>query len=606
MDRPVIPTIQRGERIVRPVDRRPPQVQRQRPAYNEPRSWLLETPDWFTSVGPVDVSIIVPLYKSVEVVVRQIASWDLGDPTRHEIIYLDDACPQGSHAEIVPAWEARRGELAGPVGKIIRNDHNGGYGPACNAGAKFASGKYLLFLNADTTVTPDWLRPLYEFMESNPRAGLAGNMQIKVREGKTTIDSAGSEWSWVTSNFDHIGRHVYRGKTLAKPFELERCPHDLLETAEREMVTGCCFIIRADLFRRLDGFDAGFRVGYWEDSDLNLRVRREGYKIYFVPDSRIFHDVGHTKSGGHPFMAENREYFRRKWVGNGAIDKYVAPRPKPFALDSALIWRDGAGGDVLAAASVAAAIKHNHPKCRITFRTKIPHLLDGNPYIDAVTTGPSQGSFQETYDLNLAYERHPRRHMLDCFADAAGVYRPDCKLFFRAERYEPLPSNYVVIAAGVTNWAGRNWHAGKFNEVISWAKSLGFSTVAVGNSHDGRVPLCDLDYDLRGVTTLPQSAYVIRNARLFLGIDSLPMWIAQTYDVPGVAFFGSVRPEFRVAGKMRGVNAGWLPCIGCHHDQRAPAVNLPQCKMGHTFCEDEVNANMMIEAAAELLKGEAK
>jgi GT2 family glycosyltransferase/ADP-heptose:LPS heptosyltransferase len=530
------------------------------------------------------------MYRSREVIQGQIGSWDLTDcGLSQEVIYVDDSCPNESYREVLESWDRLKHLLKAPVGKIVRNDRNGGYAHACNTGAKFASGKYLIFLNADTNMTPGWVKPMVDAIEADPAVGMVGNMHLKMRNGRPSIDSAGSEWCWRVGSFEHVGRHIYHGQPLAEPMYLEGAPEDIVTPGYRDMVTGCCFLMRAELYERLGGFDTGYRVGYWEDSDLNMKVKRAGYRVLYEPRSRIYHMVGHSGSGGHAFMQNNRERFYNKWVNSGVIDEYVSQeRPIPFVLNSAYIKRAGAHGDVLVAAAVAAAIKKKHPGCVVTFDTDVPEVLRGNPHIDHVVRNyRSMVEFQVKYDLNLSYESAPKRPILDVMAEAANVDPADCEFFFHTEPYDGLPDRYVVLAAGQTAWVGRNWHADKFNEVARGLVGLGYHVVAVGNSVDATIPLPDVTLDLRGKTSIYQLGHVIKNATLFVGIDSFPMWVAQAFNVPGVSFFGCVRPELRIVrDNMVGVNAAHLPCIGCHHDQPAPATGLIHCKVGGTPCED--------------------
>lgn len=289
-------------------------------SYKKPTYSVLSVPDWFDHKNsPVDVSIIVPMYKSHEVIKKQIQSWDLvNDGLVKEAIYVDDHCPNKSHNAVLEAWGDRKNELKSPVGRIIYNHHNGGFGDACNNGADNSTGKYLLFLNADCWVTKDWVRPMYELMESDSSIGMVGNMQLN-RNGQ--IDSAGSAWNWNKKYFEHIGRNTYNGTPLTSSINLDQAPKDLLMVAERQMVTGCCFMIRRDLFLDLGGFDTElFRVGYWEDSDLCMRVKWNGYKIYYHPGSIIYHSLGHTKSMQHPYKNNNIFNFYKRWVNNGRID----------------------------------------------------------------------------------------------------------------------------------------------------------------------------------------------------------------------------------------------------------------------------------------------
>ncbi len=288
---------------------------------NTLKSSYFPVPSWFNNHKKVDVSIIVPMYRSKSEIVEQIKSWDLtNDGLTKEIIYVNDACPENSYENIVPTWNFRKKEIKGSVGKIVMMSANSGYGQACNAGANCSSGEYLLFLNADCTVTPNWLRPMYEAFQYEPKIGIVGNLQLR---DDGTIDSAGSEWCWSGGHFPHIGRNIHNRKNLNKPYKWSSCPLDLKTAGPREMVTGCCFMIPRNIFMDIEGFDPSYKVGYWEDSDLNMKVATEGYKIYFEPKSKIYHKSGHSKAGAHQYKNHNRELFKKRWVDTGRIDKLI-------------------------------------------------------------------------------------------------------------------------------------------------------------------------------------------------------------------------------------------------------------------------------------------
>jgi len=301
---------------------------------------VVDTPSWFTSNGKVDVSIIVPMYRSRNAIARQIASWDLSDDgLTKEIIYVDDCCPVNSHQVIPSCWERHRQHLKGQqIGKIITCEANRGYGPACNLGAKFASGKYLIFLNADTEVLSDWVRPMVQAFHDDPEVGIVGNLQLKSVGDKKIVDSAGSEFIWNGGHFEHIGRNIYHGKRLKSPFTIDQLPEDLREVGQREMVTGCCFMIPKQLFLEIGGYDEVYKVAYWEDSDMNMAVRQRGYKVLFQPHSMVIHTGGHSKVGGHRYSKQNRDRFYFRWVETGFLDKVAynhrpAHNPEPNKSD---------------------------------------------------------------------------------------------------------------------------------------------------------------------------------------------------------------------------------------------------------------------------------
>lgn len=322
-------------KVLQKLDDRPVSV---KPVYNrQPNEanlfQALKVPEWFNSTSSdIDVSIIVPCFKSNEVIQGQIASWDLDDDgLKKEIIYVDDACPLHTYKAIMDSWQKRTQQLHKPVGKLILNNKNVGFGQACNIGASHAKGKYLVFLNADTTVTKNWIKPLYDLMEKDNSIGILGNLHLR-KDGN--IDSCGSEWDWKSRSFLHIGRSIYNRKYIPQPFNLQNAPSDIMKAREVDMVTGACFMISNKLFNQIEGFDPEYRVGYWEDADLCMKVKSQGLKIYWTPESTIYHKVGHTHSGGHAWIHANSGYFYRKWVETKIIDGFLNEnRSKKIKVD---------------------------------------------------------------------------------------------------------------------------------------------------------------------------------------------------------------------------------------------------------------------------------
>ncbi|MEI8270766.1 MAG: glycosyltransferase, partial [bacterium] len=341
-----------------------------------------KTPPWFRNSKKVDVSIIIPMYKSKDVVLDLIKNWKIECDLTYEIIFVDDCCPEKSKNFVLNAWAVRKEELKNNIGKIISNKANGGYGAACNNGASFAQGEYLIFLNADTLVTKKWIEPMIELFKDQ-KVGLVGNLQLKKGGAlENTIDSAGSEWRWGDNSFVHIGRHSYNKKQIDTPYTIENAPADMLVTAEREMVTGCCFAMPKTLFDYIGGFNPNYKIGYWEDSEICMNVKELGYKIMFTSKSVIYHKLGHTSSGGHKYMQANMKYFKNKWVNSGRLHKVLnLPEDKP-KVETILIKRTHAHGDTLVAAGVCSALKKEYPGVKIIFSTIHSDVVANNPYID--------------------------------------------------------------------------------------------------------------------------------------------------------------------------------------------------------------------------------
>ena len=92
-------------------------------------------------------------------------------------------------------------------------------------------------------------------------------------------------------------------------------------------------------------------------------------------------------------------------------------------------------------------------------------------------------------------------------------------------------------------------------------------------------------------------------AKAFVGIDSLPMHIAQAFDVPGVSFFGCILPETRLYSKnMQGITAVDLPCLGCHHRKPAPSTVTQICDTGTLDCIKNVTVDDMWRKVKNMLR----
>lgn len=550
---------------------------------------IYPVPGVYDNSKDVDVSVIVPLYNSRNVIRDQIRRYTTDDNLVVETIYVDDRCPQQSKKDVFRRWN-QRPDKSNPnhIVKLICSLQNRGFGGACNLGAHYAQGRILVFLNADATTTPYWLSPMVDVLK-DPTIGIVGNLHIK--EGGVlhgTIDSAGSEWSWEHVNFLHMGRHVYHGELLDRPFLFDEAPEDLLQESEREMVTGCCFAIRRSLFEEIGGFHQHYRIGYWEDSEMCCTVREMGYRIVYTPKSVIYHKLAHSELGGHNFHQWNKEYFFNKWVDNGRIDKLVAGnRLVPAStVSNILVRRMDARGDVLMAAAVVPAIRRQFPQAEIYFATKCPEVLEGNPYIDHVISSSQIHShiFQLRYNLDLAYERRPHTNILQAYADEAGVSVKDCQMYIKIDENIPYdyPDQFAVIHAGATNWVGRDWEPDRFCTIAEAIRTKGIPVVCVGKGGDHLVP-CDAD--LRDKLTIQQLAAVIFQAKFFVGIDSLPFHIAQAAHTPGAAFFGCIKPETRIVNKnMHGFCVQGLQCLGCHHRKLPPATATTKCETGKLDC----------------------
>ena len=166
-----------------------------------------------------------------------------------------------------------------PEVKVAELSCNLGYRRGNAYGMRRVKGKYAVVCNDDVEVERSWLAEMVKVMEEDNRIGMVTPM-ILLAEHKELVNSAGN-----TLHFS--GMYGPRGKGEHKQ------QHETRRTLAA--ASGCCFMIRCDLMRRLGGFSADFDqlgVGWhasFEDVDLGWRAQLMGYRIEYVPTSIIYH-----------------------------------------------------------------------------------------------------------------------------------------------------------------------------------------------------------------------------------------------------------------------------------------------------------------------------
>jgi GT2 family glycosyltransferase len=212
----------------------------------------------------------------------------------YEVILVDDCSTDGTRE-----WLQGLGE---PY-QVLLNERNVGFGATTNRGAAAARGKILAFLNNDLVLQPGWLGPMLSALHLlGRRVGLVGNVQIDAASGE--VDHAG-----IAINAKGKPEHI---RTLPTPLSLFLRPERTVFA-----VTGACVVVRADIWRRLGGFDETY-VNGCEDVDFCLRARAAGLRSVVALRSRVLHHV--SSSPGRKLRDEENTFrLVRRWRGELAV-----------------------------------------------------------------------------------------------------------------------------------------------------------------------------------------------------------------------------------------------------------------------------------------------
>ncbi|MEO8259438.1 MAG: glycosyltransferase family 2 protein [Acidobacteriota bacterium] len=193
-------------------------------------------------------------------------------PDRCEVIVVDN----GSTEDPTPAVER-----AYPGARVIRNHANLGFAAANNIGANAAQGDYLVFLNDDTRVHPDWLSELLGVAARHGAACVG--CRILDWDGKL-IDFCGGSVNFEGRGFQH---HVGDPAGLRPGQE-----------APLLFACGAAMLVARDVFLDAGGWDEG-TFAYYEDVELGWRLWLLGHEVWFAPGAVIYHKH-HGTSGRWP------------------------------------------------------------------------------------------------------------------------------------------------------------------------------------------------------------------------------------------------------------------------------------------------------------------
>jgi GT2 family glycosyltransferase len=193
-----------------------------------------------------------------------------------------------------------------PEVKLILSSENLGFAGGNNLGIRASRGKYLLFLNNDTEVDPGFLEPLVALFESNPRAGAASSKILYYNSGET-IQYAGST---------RIDPFTGRSKRIGY-MEKDQGQHNRLQ--ETDLAHGAAMMVPRKVIEEV-GMMPDFFFLYYEEVDWCESIKKAGYKIYFVPDSKLYHkesmSIGKGSTLKTYYMTRNRLlYMRRNTAG---------------------------------------------------------------------------------------------------------------------------------------------------------------------------------------------------------------------------------------------------------------------------------------------------
>lgn len=302
----------------------------------------------FTPCEEPLVSVIIPVHDEFERTYTCLASiLERSSAVPFEVLVVDD----GSRDETRDMQAAVSGV------RVLRQETNLGFIAACNRGAQEARGEFLVFLNNDTVVCPDWLTPLLAPFRGRPpgrgAVGLVGAKLVypdgRLQECGGIVFSDGTAWNYGRGDDPADPRYEFA-------YDADYC-------------SGACIAIPRELFWRLGGFDARYAPMYYEDVDLAFAVRAAGLRVVCQPACVIVHSEGgtagvDTDAGPKRYQVVHRETFVARW------GEALARQPNPGANPDVARYR-GTQAHVLVIDAITPRIDHDAGSVRMSHMLRI-------------------------------------------------------------------------------------------------------------------------------------------------------------------------------------------------------------------------------------------
>ncbi|GAA4388108.1 glycosyltransferase family 2 protein [Hymenobacter koreensis] len=199
------------------------------------------------------------------------------------IVVADNASTDDSVAWLVARY---------PQVQVLRHAENMGFCEGYNhALRQLPAYRYYVLLNSDVEVTPGWLRPLHQLLESNPRIA-AAQPKILAHAHKNQFEYAGAAGGYL----DRLGYPFCRGR-LFDTLETDHGQYnDPLPVA---WATGACMFVRAESWRARGGLEPAF-FAHMEEIDLCWQLWNAGSEVWYHGGSTVYHVGGGTLHKSNP------------------------------------------------------------------------------------------------------------------------------------------------------------------------------------------------------------------------------------------------------------------------------------------------------------------
>ncbi len=226
--------------------------------------------------GTIDVSVIIVNYNTCRLTKECVDSIIVNTKDiNYEIIIVDNASEDES--KLCFTNDCR-------VTYIYSND-NIGFGKANNIGVEYAHGRNILFLNSDTLLMNNAIKELSEYLDDHQDVGACGgNLYDLYGNPENSFDRYfPSIYTEVNILLREIPDKILYGRNLHFNYSDNPLPV--------AYIIGADLMIRRKVLDQVGIFNPEFFL-YFEETELCLRIRKNGWDVISLPEAKIIHLAG--------------------------------------------------------------------------------------------------------------------------------------------------------------------------------------------------------------------------------------------------------------------------------------------------------------------------
>lgn len=276
------------------------------------------------------VSIIILNWNGWKDTIECLESLKNIDYPNYEIIVVDNNSRDDSAKKLKEYINSDGRQIV-----FITNENNLGFAGGNNVGIKYVLEKskidneYILLLNNDTIVDPQFLSYLIKIGESDERIGILGPLIYYYDEPKRIQFGGGKIKKFMTRGV-HIGLN-----------EIDQGQFSDIDYNIVDYYTGCALMIKKEVIDKIGLMPEDYFL-YYEDVDWNLKAKKAGYLSVIIPKSKIWHKVSrsakqdspsyiyyHSRNGlllakrNAPFFIRQTVYLYSFWLLGKQIVKFI-------------------------------------------------------------------------------------------------------------------------------------------------------------------------------------------------------------------------------------------------------------------------------------------